>query len=613
MRSFSTLLLFAIIATPSVFAAKAYHNQVGFLPEASKKLVLEAGTASNVVFKDSNGTEKLSVKPSAIAFWEPAQDSVRLVDFSSLKTPGTYQAYQDKALISHPIIIQAKAWEAVTKASLKFFYFQRSSTALLKENAGIYARAAGHLDTAVQYHSELGKTTGKTFNGAKGWYDAGDYGKYIVNSGITTYTLLKLYEYNKAYFDSLRWNLPESDNATPDILDEIKWNLDWMLTMQDEDGGVFHKLTTKNFSGMVMPEKDKAIRYAIGKTTTATLNFAAVMALAGVVFWEIDNDYAKECVFAASKAFNWAKINPTEYYTQPSDVGTGTYGDSRASDERQWAAVELLRATGDSSSYWTDASTTPIASVPGWSYVAGLATYSIATAPHLFGTIATDAKTALLELADKLKNEADTSAYGISMTSSNFYWGSNSVAANQGMLLLHAYYVSGDTSYLTSAIQLADYLLGRNPLDLSYLTGSGVNSPKFPHHRPSAADNIADPIPGMLVGGPHSSGQDIASCQNVDYTVPNAPAKSFYDNVCSYATNEVAINWNAPFAYLIGSIQALSQNIPVWENLSLPTAPKIGKKKDPHFKRVLRNNRVRIEKTTSQGEVIYFDLQGNRE
>lgn len=256
----SALAVTAFTAT-GLFAATAYQNQVGYFTKGQKQMAVIGAEDKEISFKDSDGNEVLKVTAPKAETWLPAGDTAAsLVDFSEIQTAGTYQAFIGDEKIGHPIIIADDALEDAAKASLKFFYFQRASIELTEEYAGIYARAAGHPDTAVKYHSSTGITNSdSTFNGAKGWYDAGDYGKYIVNSGISTYTLLQLYQQNKEYFDKLNLNIPESKNTVPDILDEIRWNLEWMLTMQDPtDGGVFHKLTTLKFSGTVMPEKDVA-------------------------------------------------------------------------------------------------------------------------------------------------------------------------------------------------------------------------------------------------------------------------------------------------------------------------------------------------------------------
>jgi len=130
------------------------------------------------------------------------------------------------------------------------------------------------------------------------------------------------------------------------------------------------------------------------------------------------------------------------------------------------------------------------------------------------------------------------------------------MAANQGVVLLHAYYLTRDTKYLDAAVSQLDYLLGRNPLNICYVTGFGRKSPLNPHHRIMNADGVAAPVPGFLVGGPHTGGQDITElwgCENyIEYD-----ATSYIDHYCSYATNEVTINWNASFSYLSNSLEAL--------------------------------------------------------
>jgi endoglucanase len=146
------------------------------------------------------------------------------------------------------------------------------------------------------------RSAGTTINSTGGWYDAGDYNKYIVNCGITMNTLLSAYEDFPKYFDTLNTHIPESGNKLPDILDEILYNLRWMLTMQDPyDGGVYNKCTNAAFDGMVMPGVTKLPRYVVQKGTTATLDFAAVMAQAARVFKKHIPRLSDSCVKAAEK------------------------------------------------------------------------------------------------------------------------------------------------------------------------------------------------------------------------------------------------------------------------------------------------------------------------
>ena len=248
-------------------------------------------------------------------------------------------------------------------------------------------------------------------------------------------------------------------------------------------------------------------------------------------------------------AYAWSVTNSNARFSNPSDVKTGEYGDGNFKDEKQFAASELFITTGKSEYKLSGSSK----SLPSWADVYGLVTYGKATHVAEFGNYGEMAKDSLLNVADNLANRIN-GGFGVVMSSKDFVWGSNSVAANQGIWLLHAYYVTGEEKYYKAALMVLDYLVGKNPLDMSFVTGFGAKSPMHPHHRPSEADGIAAPVPGMLAGGPQPNAEDKSDCG--DYRTGYA-ATTYKDNVCSYASNEVAINWNAPLAYLAGALEAL--------------------------------------------------------
>jgi endoglucanase len=179
---------------------------------------------------------------------------------------------------------------------MRSFYGQRCGTAVdLGPEFPNFKHAACHLTAA--YHFTSGKRG--PLAPAKGWHDAGDYGRYVVNSGISTGELLWTWELFGKRLKHVSLDIPESNNATPDILDEVRWNLEWMLTMQDHDGGVWHKQTSERFADFVMPENDTLVSYVIGtgqepyKSSTATADFAAVMAIAARVYQPFDREYAQ--------------------------------------------------------------------------------------------------------------------------------------------------------------------------------------------------------------------------------------------------------------------------------------------------------------------------------
>jgi endoglucanase len=242
---------------------------------------------------------------------------------------------------SAPFTIGAGVYRELDAAALRSYYFQGSGIALLPQYAGAWARAAGHPDTEVLVHASAAtgkRPTGTVIGSPKGWYDAGDYNKYIVNSGITTYALLAAHEHFPSWFDQLRVKLPESGNGLPDILNEALWNLDWMASMQEpDDGGVSHKLTNKAFDPMVMPSQATTARYVVQKTAAAALDFAAVMATASRVLKPFDTvapGRSARLLPAAESAWRWAGHHPHVTYEQPADIATGAHGDKTFPDRR---------------------------------------------------------------------------------------------------------------------------------------------------------------------------------------------------------------------------------------------------------------------------------------
>ena len=551
-------------------------NQVGFAPTAPKVAVV-AGADSEVFEIRSRGGEAVySGVLAAPEFWSYSGEEVRIADFSGLRTPGDYSVVVDGSHESHPFQIRAEVYRPVVAAALKAFFFARSGTDLDPAYAGPWARQAGHSDDRVLIHASAASASrpeGSLISSPGGWYDAGDYNKYIVNSAFATATLFAAYDHFPEYFERLESNIPESNDSVPDIIDEAVINLRWMLTMQDpEDGGVYHKLTTLRFEGMVMPEQATADRYVVQKSTPAALDLAATAAMAAriLVRWPQLEDLAGQCLTAAEAAWAWAEANPDVAYQQPADVETGTYAidDDDFTDERAWAAVELFITTGDVS-YFGQLDLTQVAGgVPSWPWVSPFGWASLADHDEMPPGISRDqVERAILDTADLLKSQAEESAYRVALGASperyaahhpkrDFSWGSSSVAASQSMLLLWAYRLTDDRSYLDAALTNLDYILGRNPTGYCFVIGSGSLSPRHPHHRPSEADGVADPVPGFMVGGPHDGGQDKDFCRAMYPS--DLPARAYVDDVCSYATNEVAINWNAALLYAAGGLDALS-------------------------------------------------------
>ncbi|MGV8836214.1 glycoside hydrolase family 9 protein [Cellvibrio sp.] len=541
-------------------------NQLGFLPESAKWAVVPAGSAASFkVINTATKAEVFSGNLSAATTWSASEESVKLADFSSVKTPGDYLVRVEGANDSYTFTIASDVYSALTAASIKAFYFNRNSAELLATHAGVFARPLGHPDTQVLVHpsaASAARPAGTIISSPKGWYDAGDYNKYIVNSGIATYSLLAAYEHFPEIFNSQNLNIPESGDVLPDLLNETLWNLEWMLSMQDpNDGGVYHKLTNKNFDGTVMPHQATSERYVVQKTTAAALDFAAVMATASRVFAQYETQLpgmSANMLAAAESAWAWAVANPAVTYQQPDDVKTGEYGDGNLADEFAWAAAELYITSKKDAYYTAMKPTNTFATVPSWGDVRSLGWISLAH--HRDNLTAVADKQLIANRIDGLAANLQTvwaaSPYRVTMQKNDFVWGSNSVALGQAMMLVQGYRLNGKREYLDAAQAMLDYVLGRNATDMSFVTGYGDKATMHPHHRPSEADGIAEPIPGFIAGGPQPGQQDKSGC-NVPYP-SNIAAKSYLDNWCSYASNEIAINWNAPLVYVSAAIQALT-------------------------------------------------------
>jgi endoglucanase len=570
-KSSAFALAASLLAAAVSQAADIKVNQVGFLPASQKLAVVPAGAAASFAVVDAaSGKQVFEGALAAGAAWDASGETVRLADFSGLRTPGTYRIKVASLPPSAPFSIDPDAYRALDAAAIRSYYLARASTALPARYAGVYARAAGHPDTRVLVHPSAAsprRPAGTVISSTKGWYDAGDYNKYVVNSGITTYTLLAAYAHFPAWFDKLQVNLPESGNGLPDILNEALWNLEWLASMQDpDDGGVYHKLTDKQFDPMVMPDKANSPRYVVQKTTAAALDFAAVMAAASRVMAKFDSQApgrSERYLAAAQAAWRWAQANPAVVYRQPADIATGGYGDEALDDEFSWAAAELLASTGKDEYRARALQAGPgKPNVPGWNEVRALGWMTLAL-PHPRlpgGDGAAMARERIVGLADQLTARRTASPYRVSMSRSDFVWGSNAVLLNQAMMLIQAYQVAHKPEYLNAAQSALDYVLGRNALAMSFVTGFGTVSPLHPHHRPSEADGIAAPVPGWLVGGPNPGQQDRKGCTTAKAAYRSAlPALSYLDDVCSYASNEVAINWNAPLVYLAAALQSLQR------------------------------------------------------
>lgn len=614
------ILILGLFALEAVCGS--FHvNQEGYYT-FDKKIGIAIGATTDS-FSVLSGNESVVFKGKFTdgGKWNASDETTKIADFSDFVQPGKYKLTTPGCDNSYTFTIGKNIHNELTKAAIKAFYYNRASCKLEEKHAGKWARAEGHRDDLVEIHSSAAsekRKEGFLIRSMKGWYDAGDYGKYIVNSGITVHTLLSAYQAFASYFDTLELNIPESGNNVADLIDEILWNLRWMLTMQDpNDGGVYHKLTTENFCGDIMPDEDMETRYAIGKSVTATLDFAAVTSQASRILRKFEKSFpglADSCLKASEFAWKWARLNPKALFkANPAGVGTGTYADSDAKDEFVWAATELYLTTRQDS-FFTIAYPVKLDTtfgIPGWNSVKILSLYSLFQTKDSLTSAVTSEQIdyAIKKVADGLLKRYNSNPYKCSMNKGDFYWGSNSVAANQGIGLIFGYLANKNSEYKNAAIGQIDYLLGKNPTGYCFVTGAGTNSPMNIHHRPSTADGIEEPVPGFLAGGPHSGQNENTNCGNDCIEYPSKlAALSYADDHRSYSTNEIAINWNAPLVFLSAAMENL-------QNTKSGVIKKKGlKASHSNFSPILQIRNGKIQFISSEkltGEITFTDLRGN--
>jgi endoglucanase len=533
-------------------------DQVGYPVDGPKVALVSAPATTFQVKRISDGIVVFHGNLALPQADADTGDQVQAADFSSLHAAGTYFLDIPGVGRSWNFTLANNPYEHTYYMAMRAFYGQRCGAAVdLGPEFPGYSHPACHLHG--EFHASSG-TKGPRDN-IGGWHDAGDYGRYVVNSGISTGSLLWAWEIYGVKLKDISLKIPETGNGTPDILNEARWNLEWMLKMQDDDGGVWHKQTSEHFPGFIAPQDDALPSEVIGtgaapyKSTCATADLAAVAAIAARVYQPFDAKFAARNLEAARRAWAWAEKNPNVTFRNPSGVSTGEYGDGNCSDERLWAAAELARTTGEPAlndyflknyAQFLFALDSPPAE--GWNQLAPMALWTYALS-HRSGT---DAKAVeairqrTIAAAHAVVKRTRANPYHTSMKASDYVWGSNGVAAGYGMYLLIANVFSPNASFTDTARDNLHYLLGRNTFSLSWVTQVGENPFEHPHHRPSGATGKA--WPGLLSGGPNAGRQDDVLAK-LPKDLP--PAKVYADQLASYASNEIAINWQASLVFLL--------------------------------------------------------------
>ena len=473
-------------------------NQVGYAAGLPQRVVLL--TDEPLIICDHTGKELRRLVPDPPAADAASGEAVTQADLG-LRDSGTYflMAGAERRTVS----VQQEPWAGITNALIRGLYFQRCGCGLPEAYAGPYSHPACHTAPAVDWQDSAVRR-----RIAGGWHDAGDYGKYVGPGAVAAAHLLYAWKlFPQGCSDPL--NIPETGNGVPDILNEARWELEWLLQMQRPDGAFHHKLTKARFAPFIMPQEDRETEYLMPVSHCATASACACLALASRVFRAYDPAFANRMLASSLPAWRWLDRNPVFLpFRNPEGVRTGQYGENSDTEERFWAACELYAATGEEG-YRSAAETLFSGGLDltqfGWANVSGLgALCCLFDLGERAGDILyTRLKAEFLTQSGQLLSLSAQSGYGTALAPDRYIWGSNLPIMNHSMALIVHERLTGREDMRNAALLQWHYALGMNALDTCFVTGFGEKTVLHPHHRPSGADGVDAPVPGLISGGPN--------------------------------------------------------------------------------------------------------------
>lgn len=564
-------------------------NQTGFERTGPKLAILHAETDEPVLWtlRDSEGARVAMGPTTPRGFDETAGENLHHIDFWTEQRPGDGLVLEVCGVRSRPFSIGAPVYDRLAEDALRYFYLNRLGIDLEPEFTGgdAWARAGGFMDAEATCFTGEDQTGTQwpgcdyTLQTRGGWADAGDYGQYVVNGGITVWTLHYVFErlQTRGEIEALNWTgqrvaLPESRDGWSEILLEARWQMEFLLSLQVPDGAqvwvdarqseddpslpvqidgsglVHHKHHERAWLPLpLLPADADEPRYLYPPSTAATLNLAAVGAQCSRVWRSYDEAFADRCLQAAQNAFDAALRHP-ELYARNTFDGGGAYGDLIVTDEFYWAATELALATDDD--YYREIAHQVRSSMTEWRGIFWANMELLAELSVLLHAEDTaeyaDARGVILSTADTYQAEMEGTGYHYPLTPNHITWGSNAGLLNRAMILGAAHDLEPERGYRDGVVHAMDYVLGRNPLDQSYVAGYGARPMRHPHHRfwaEGADPNFPPAPPGALSGGPNNLLMADPIAREMEGQC--AAQTCWVDHVDAYALNEVAINWNA--------------------------------------------------------------------
>jgi endoglucanase len=538
-------------------------NQVGYLATGPKRAVWVDDARDPAAFTvlDSSGgavlsgrTEPWPVRP------EPTSGSaVHLLDFSDMREGDCFSVEVGGAR-SHPFAVARDLYRPLVRDALGFFYLQRSGMAIDEARAAGYGRPAGHPgDVAVPAWTGPeaerlypGWSCPGRFDVSGGWYDAGDHGKYVTSGAMPVWQLLAAVELIRPREARSTW-WAQTEAL---LLEECRWQLDWLLRMQVPPGRphaglAFHRVHGTEWAPLpCWPHQDPTARVLHRPSTAAALHLAAAAAHGARVFGD-DRAYSRRLLDAAMTAHRAAGAEPL--LLAPDDQGAfggGPYGSDDVGDGRAWAATELWLATRDPA-YGEE---TARAHEPDAFDLDGFDWNNMAAAAALDLALDGEASAVanVVAAAERLVERHAGQPWGQPYAPEDGWdWGSNGRLLNNLVVLAVAHELTGREAFDAATARGMDYLLGCNALGQSYVTGYGTDFTRHQRARHFAHDlgpRFPCPPPGALAGGPTSKEHPGWPTDARLAGLP--PQRRYLDEPTSETTNDVCVRWNGPLVWM---------------------------------------------------------------
>ena len=550
--------------TPTERGTSVLVDQVGYRPEETGRGVVRTEAATCSVLDAETGETAAAASLSEPIEATHAGETVRQATFE-VSGPGEYVLVTDTGAESVPFTVGEGVGGTVLAEAVRHYTLQRANTAIDDPVTGL-ERDAGHPQdhTAEMYFSDGFHEEGEPVDVHGGWYDAGDYGKYVPPAAVTVAGLLLAYEWNPAVFEDGAFGVAEAlaDGDTggmPDLLAEARYELEWLERMQRPDGAVYHKVAGLEFPGLdTAPAEDTQTRYVFGLSTFGTAVYAGVMAMAARVYDPFDSAFATRMLDNARDAFGYIEETPEPAFRfdEGQDDGSGPYRKDADRTERFWAGAELLRTTGDAGyhGYLVENHEGQFGATPSpvsWADTRLLGQWAYYAASAGATGRKSTVENAVLTRAETVQDQVETDGYRVALREGEYVWGSAKVALAKGNLLWVANEMDPDPGYARAARDQLHHVLGRSPTGYAYVTGAGERAPENVHDRIDLSTGTL--VPGQVVGGPNDDGEDPVMEAYIEAENP-PPAKAYLDDREAYSVNEPAIDYAAPLVFALANV-----------------------------------------------------------